>query len=123
LGLIEAVGAGPVALDTAPFIYFIEEHPQYAPVVKPLFEAIDDGAVEAVTTGITLIEALVVPLRLNDRELADRYEDLLTGSRGLRLLDLDERSSEPLLRSARQAASAFRTPSRSLAPCAPAAPR
>lgn len=89
MGLIDAIGSGRVALDTAPFIYFIEEHPQYTPVVEPLFEAIDAGALEAVTTAITLVETLVVPLRLGDRELAERYEELLTKSRGLRLLDLD----------------------------------
>jgi len=29
-----------VALDTAPLIYFIEEHPTYLPIVTPFFEKI-----------------------------------------------------------------------------------
>lgn len=89
MGLIEAVGDGPVALDTAPFVYFIEEHSRFCAIVAPLFEAIDRGELPAVTTGITLLETLVVPLRRNDRELAVRYEALLTQSRGLRMIDLD----------------------------------
>jgi hypothetical protein len=33
LALIEDVGAGPVGLDTAIFIYFIEEHERFLPVI------------------------------------------------------------------------------------------
>ena len=89
MGLIEAVGAGPVALDTAPFIYFIEDHPLYGPAVEPLFRAIDREEVAAVTTGVTLIETLAVPLRRNEPALAGRYETFLTRSRGLRMVELD----------------------------------
>lgn len=108
MGLIEAVGAGPVAVDTAPFVYFIEEHPRFGPAVEPLFTAIADGELQAVTTGVTLLETLVVPLRRNDRRLAARYEALLTRSRGLELIDLDR----PLLRAAAEvrAATGIRSP-------------
>jgi hypothetical protein len=34
VGLVKELGAGPVALDTAPFIYLIEERPQYLPIVR-----------------------------------------------------------------------------------------
>ena len=108
MGLIASVGAGPVAVDTAPFIYFIEEHPVFGPAVEPLFTAIDDGDLGAVTTGVTLLETLVVPLRQNDHRLAARYEALLTRSRGLEMIDLDR----PLLRSAAEirAATGVRSP-------------
>jgi predicted nucleic acid-binding protein len=96
LGLIADVGKGPVALDTPVFIYFIEEDDRFLPLVEPLFEAIDRGEVEAVTSGLTLMETLVLPYRQSERELADRYEALLTRGRGLRLLEL----TVPLLRTA-----------------------
>jgi hypothetical protein len=41
MGLIENVGNGPLAIDTAVFIYFIEENAQFFSVVAPLFEAIE----------------------------------------------------------------------------------
>lgn len=41
MGLIDNVGNGPVALDTAAFIYFIEAHPLYLPALLPLFAAAD----------------------------------------------------------------------------------
>jgi len=41
-----------------------------------------------VTSALTLLEVLVVPLRAGDRQLAERYESLLTRGRGLRLVDI-----------------------------------
>lgn len=89
MGLLKDLGDGPVALDTSIFIYFIEEHPQYLPLVEPLFEAIDAGELEAVTSSLTLLEVLVIPFRFSNGALIDRYEALLTKSQGLRLVDLD----------------------------------
>ena len=108
MGLIEDVGGGPVALDTAPFIYLLEEHPRYLPVVEPLFRTIDAGDLEAATSALTLLEVLVVPYREADLALAARYETILTRSRGLRLVDL----SLPQLRASAQlrAATGMKTP-------------
>ncbi len=89
MGLIEDIGGGPVALDTAVFIYFIEENPRFLPCLEPLFASIASGGHRAVTSALTLLEVLVVPFRVGNVSLADRYEALLTRSRGLRMIDLD----------------------------------
>ena len=89
MGLLSDLGGGPVALDSSIFIYFIEEHPIYQRLIEPLFEAIDAGELEAVTSSLTLLEVLVIPFRFANAALIDRYETLLTKSRGLRLVDLD----------------------------------
>jgi len=89
LGLLTDLGEGPVALDTSIFIYFIEEHPKYLPLVDPVFEAIGAGELDAVTSSLTLLETLVVPFRFANTVLVDRYEAVLTNSRGVRLIDLD----------------------------------
>src|SRR5665213_1370725 len=86
MGLIADLGAGPVALDTAVFIYFIEEDPRMLPLIAPLFREAAAGTRELVTSAITLLEVLVVPYRAGNRLLADRYEALLTRSRGMRLV-------------------------------------
>jgi hypothetical protein len=44
VGLIQDVRGGLVGLDTVAFIYLIEEHPRFLPVIEPLFAAIDAGA-------------------------------------------------------------------------------
>jgi hypothetical protein len=52
VGLLSDIGQGPVALDTSIFIYFIEEHAQFLPVVEPLFSAVAAHDVAAVTSGL-----------------------------------------------------------------------
>lgn len=88
MALIEDLGTGPVGIDTSIFIYFIEEDERYLPVIAPLFEAADVGEVELVASALTLLEVLVIPYRAGNVELAERYEALLTRSRGVRMVDL-----------------------------------
>lgn len=108
MGLIDAVGDGPIAIDTAVFIYFLEEHPVFLPIVEPLFEAIDAGRLRAVTSTLTLLETLVIPYRAGNIALAAQYEALLVRSRHLSLVDIDR----PLLRAAAalRARHAIKTP-------------
>lgn len=108
MGLIEDLGGGPVGVDTAIFIYFIEEHPRFLPLIEPLFRQVDEGRIELVTSALTLLEVLVVPYRSGDHVLASRYESILTRSRGVRLADI----SRDNLRAAAQlkAATRVKTP-------------
>ena len=83
MGLMADLGRGPVGVDTVIFIYFIEEHPQFLPLLEPLFREVDNGRRELVTSALTLLEVLVVPYRSGDHLLAGRYEALLhSESRG-----------------------------------------
>ena len=104
MGLIADFEPGPVALDTQIFIYFIEEDGRYLPLIKPIFEAIARGDFIAVTSGLTLMEVSVVPYRSGNTRLADRYESLLTHSRGLKFIEIDRR----LLKAAAQLRATFK---------------
>jgi predicted nucleic acid-binding protein len=108
VGLIADIGSGRTAIDTSLFIYFMEEDRRFLPLIEPLFVEADAGARELVTSALTLLEVLVVPYRAGDRSLADRYEQLLTRSRGIRVIDL----SRDQLRDAAQlrAATGVKTP-------------
>ena len=97
-----------MALDTAVFIYFIEEHPAHLATIAPLFTLADAGERDLVTSGLTLLEVLVVPHRKGKAALADRYEALLTRSRGLRLVEPDLKQLR--VAAAIRAAHAVRTP-------------
>ena len=44
-----------VAFDTAPLIYYIEEHPDYLTLADELFEAFDTGATRGMTSVLTLL--------------------------------------------------------------------
>ena len=50
MGLTEDLGRGTIGVDTALFIYFIEEHPQFLRLIEPLFVAADEGKRELVTS-------------------------------------------------------------------------
>ena len=108
MGLIDDIGPGNVGIDTSIFIYFIEEAPQYLPALAPLFQDADDGRRELIASAVTLLEVLVVPYRAGNHALAERYEALLTRSRGVQLIDL---TSDQLRRAAQiRAATGARTP-------------
>lgn len=108
MALIDDVGEGPVGIDTAIFIYFIEEDARYISTVAPLFEAADAGGIEIVTSTVTLLEVLVVPYRAGNMALAERYEAVLTRGRGIRMIDL---SRDQLRRAAQlRASTAVATP-------------
>jgi predicted nucleic acid-binding protein len=108
VGLIAEIGVGSVAVDTAIFIYFIEENPRFLSEIVPLFKEADQGKRELITSALTLLEVLVVPYRAGNRFLAEQYEALLTRSRGIRLVEL----SRDQLRAAAQlrAATRVKTP-------------
>ena len=72
-----------VGVDTSPIIYFIEEHPAYLETLRPFFLAMEKNELQGVTSIVTLLEALVHPLRLNNVEMAQRYRDILLDSGGL----------------------------------------
>lgn len=87
MGLIDDIGPGPVALDAVAFIYFIEEHPTYLPLLRPLFEEADRGR-SLITSTLTLLEVLIVPIRSGNTSLADHYDAVLTESQGIRMVDI-----------------------------------
>lgn len=78
-----------VHLDSMAFVYFIEEHAKYSPLLRPLFAAINDGSLKAITSYLTLLEVLVHPLRQGRVDLARKYADILTSEQNLVLRPLD----------------------------------
>jgi predicted nucleic acid-binding protein len=88
VGLSDDLGPGPTALDTAIFIYYIEENETFLPLVATIFEDVARGRREVVTSSLTLLEVLVVPFRAGNLALADRYEAALSRSRGVRLVGI-----------------------------------
>jgi predicted nucleic acid-binding protein len=67
-----------VYFDTAPIIYTIEKHIDFWPVLKPFWLSVKEGEATAVTSELTLLETLVLPIRQNNKTLINEYETLLT---------------------------------------------
>jgi len=64
-------------VDTAPIIYFVEKHPSYFSIVRPVFERMDAGSVVGVASPITLAECLVHPYRMGHADAVKMFSALL----------------------------------------------
>jgi predicted nucleic acid-binding protein len=71
-----------VGLDTAPIIYFIEKNPLYVDMMRSFFQAVQKNECAVVTSTITQLETLVVPLRHGNSNLAREYRDILLKTKG-----------------------------------------
>src|SRR5258706_1264307 len=78
-----------ITLDTAPIIYFLQDHPVLAPLVAPIFEAAHRGDLGIVISAVTLAEVLTGPLQAKNEVLAARYRETLTRSPGWELWPVD----------------------------------
>ena len=94
MGLIEELRGQKICLDTAPIIYYIEEHETYRNILRPVFVEIDSGNIEAITSTITLLEVLVHPLRTGNETLAEKYREILLSSAGLITFEISHEISE-----------------------------
>lgn len=77
MGWLEQLHGKVVAIDTVPFIYYFEDHADFAPLLDPFFQKLEAGHIRAVTSVITLLEVLIHPLRKGDEKLASQYQDAL----------------------------------------------
>jgi hypothetical protein len=100
-GLTRELGRGPVGLAPEVFVYFVEQHPRFLPLVQPIFDGTRRGRWQAVTSTLTLIETQMAPCRDGDVALADRYETVLR-SRGVRLVALDPQALQSAARLCRR---------------------
>lgn len=78
-----------IGLDTAPFIYFVEQHPTYIERVRDVVRRIATGSIVGHTSVITLSEVLTKPLQVGNTALAQRYRRFLGHSRNLSLDSVD----------------------------------
>ena len=78
-----------VFLDTAPLIYYIEENQRYSSVLNKLFLDNSKGEFLFQTSVITLLEVLVLPMRQNEIQLLEQYQNILCNSPSIDIFDLN----------------------------------
>ena len=71
-------GVKRLFLDTAPVIYFVEQHPEYFHLSLEVFEQLQNTSLIGVVSPITLAECLVQPYRLKQTELQQAFIELMT---------------------------------------------
>jgi len=72
-----------IYLDTNIFIYALEQHPEYAPVVDRLFTLFDTAKATAFTSELALAECLVKPCADGNSDFQVRYQAAITTRPGL----------------------------------------
>jgi predicted nucleic acid-binding protein len=105
--LSEALGKHQrIALDSKVLLYYFEAHPEYGPLSRTVMRAVADGLM-AVAPVLTLMDALVMPYRLKNHELAEQHLVCLTTFPNLSLIAIDReiagraallRAHHPILR-------------------------
>ena len=79
-----------IGLDTMVFIYHFEENKIYSPLTFSIFESLEKGNFNGVTSILTLLEILVKPKRENNSILTERYKILFETFPNLQMKTLDE---------------------------------
>ena len=67
-----------IGIDTAIFIYLIEENPEWVDEAAVVFEWLLSSGNSGVTSTLTMTELLVQPYRLGKTELVDQFYALLS---------------------------------------------
>ncbi len=70
-------GARRIYLDTAPLIYWVEEHSDYIATMNQIVDVIETSPLRALTSVVTLTEIMVQPLRMGNTDLVQEYHDIL----------------------------------------------
>jgi len=78
-----------IGLDTMVFIYHFEENKIYSPLTFSIFENLEKGNFNAITSILTLLEILVKPKRENNLILTERYRILFETFPNLQVKTLD----------------------------------
>ena len=76
--------------DTAPIIYFIEEHKDFGKITDEIFKLIEDNFdYHAFSSVITLTEVLTQPLKKSRRDIVEKYRQFLLNSSNFIIYSID----------------------------------
>ncbi|MCD8131887.1 MAG: type II toxin-antitoxin system VapC family toxin [Lachnospiraceae bacterium] len=77
-----------VFIDTAPLIYYLEEHPLYHNIVKKFLEECLEQDKMIVSSAITVEEYCVFPYRMGNYSLIEMFYDFCEDA-GIEIVDID----------------------------------
>ena len=80
MGQLIIPSSATVYLDTSVIIYTIEANPIYYSLLQPLWLKFQTGEIELITSELTLMETLILPLRKANNALVNDYEQILLSS-------------------------------------------
>jgi predicted nucleic acid-binding protein len=80
MGQLTLPSSGTIYLDSVVLIYTIESKPEYYSLLQPLWSKFYTGEIQIISSELTLMEVLVLPLRNGNNFLVADYEQLLLSS-------------------------------------------
>jgi predicted nucleic acid-binding protein len=83
-----------IGLDTAPFIYYIDDVALYADLLDPVFRLMENRVLGAVTSTVTFAEILTKPFADKNFSLADEIKFTLKSFASLAVVSIDEKLAE-----------------------------
>lgn len=89
MGQLTFSPSSQIYLDTVTIIYSVERFPEYIALLDPMWRQLRVGTLQIITSEITLLETLVMPIRQSNADLVMRYERLLTASE-VSLIPIDQ---------------------------------
>jgi predicted nucleic acid-binding protein len=82
-------GVSRLFLDTAPVVYYVERNPTYSARADEIFDRIDAGSLQGVTSGVTLAECLVGPVHSGLAQVQRDFIDVIVGGANTTFVALD----------------------------------
>jgi len=83
-----------IFFDTAPFIYYFEDNPDYGQLIDQLLSSIYENNSSFVSSYITYIELITKPKQLGRDDIVAKYRDYFTNSENLSIYPLNLMVSE-----------------------------
>ena len=80
-----------VYIDTNLFIYYFENNPQYGNKVKNLFETLIEQNIKIISSELLYLELLVLPYKINNKNIIDLYTNIEKHIPNLQLIKLDKK--------------------------------
>jgi predicted nucleic acid-binding protein len=81
-------------VETAPFIYFVEQHPDYIDSMRLIFRHVSSTAVQVITSTITLTEVLTMPIKLKQKHYLQEYREMLLNTEAISVRSVDASIAE-----------------------------
>ncbi len=79
-----------ITVDSAPIIYFLEDHPRLAARFARVFDAAAKGELSIFVSTITVAEVMAGPFKAGNDILAAQYHEALRGSRNWAIVPVTE---------------------------------
>ena len=90
MGLTEVFKNKVLFLDTAPFIYFMENsNPDYTTIIREFFKQAYNLPFQTATSTITVTEILVKPYKKGRSDLIEKYKSAIVNSKTIKICNID----------------------------------